>query len=80
MIDHNPIRPFERGMMVELIDNRLDDKTLANHLSHLLAKARAAYIHVAYLRVSGVALVKDAIMAFITRGGRLWILAGGDFA
>ncbi len=66
--------------MAELIDNRLDDKTLANHLSHLLTRARAAYIHVAYLRMSGVALVQDAIMAFITRGGRLRILAGGDFA
>jgi SNF2 family DNA or RNA helicase/HKD family nuclease len=66
--------------MVELIDNRLDDKTLANHLTHLLARAEAAYIHVAYLRVSGVALVQDALMAFITRAGRLHILAGGDFA
>jgi HKD family nuclease len=67
-------------MMVGLIDNRLDDKTLANHLSHLLARAREAYIHVAYLRVSGLALLQDAIIAFITRGGRLRILAGGDFA
>jgi HKD family nuclease len=67
-------------MMVELIDNRLDDKTLANHLTHLLARAMAAYIHVAYLRVSGVALLQDAIMAFITRGGKLRILTGGDFA
>jgi hypothetical protein len=56
------------------------DKTLANHLNHLLARARAAYIHVAYLRVRGVALVQDAIMAFITRRGRLHILVGGDFA
>jgi hypothetical protein len=57
-------------MMVDLIDNRLDDKTLANCLSHLLARARAVYIHVAYLRVSGVALLQDAIVEFMTRGGR----------
>lgn len=66
--------------MIELIDNRLDDKTLANHLTQLLARARAAYIHIAYMRMSGLALVREAIMAFLTRGGRLRILAGGDFA
>jgi len=31
--------------MMELIDNRLDDKTLASQLNHLLIAARAAYIH-----------------------------------
>jgi HKD family nuclease len=67
-------------MLVDLIDNRLDDKTLANHLAHLLGIAREAYIHVAYLRMSGLALVREAITAFPTRGGRLRILAGGDFA
>jgi HKD family nuclease len=67
-------------MMIQLIDNRIDDKTLANHLNHLLARTRVAYIHVAYLRVSGVMLLQDAIMAFIAHGGKLRILAGGDFA
>jgi len=66
--------------MVELIDNRLDDKTLASHLIHLLAAATAAYIHVAYLRASGVALLRDATIEFLSRGGRLRVLTGGDFA
>jgi HKD family nuclease len=69
-----------RDLIMELIDNGLDEKTLANHLNHLLAIARAVYIHVAYLRVSGVALVQHAIVEFIRRGGRLRILAGDDFA
>ena len=51
--------------MLELIDNRLDDKTLASQLNYLLAPATAAYIHVAYLRESGVALLRDAITEFL---------------
>jgi HKD family nuclease len=67
-------------MVVERIVNRLDDETLENHLTYLLARARAADIHAAYLRVSGIALLQDTIVEFITHGGRLRILAGGDFA
>lgn len=46
--------------MLTLIDNRPDGETLANHLSRLLETATAAFIHVAYLRESGVALVREA--------------------
>lgn len=65
---------------MRLIDNRLDDETLANQLVGLFANATAAFIHVAYLRESGVVLVREAIIEFVRRGGRLRVLAGGDFA
>jgi superfamily II DNA or RNA helicase/HKD family nuclease len=63
-----------------LIDNRQDEETLAGHLNRLLATATAAAIHVAYLRVSGVALVREQVEGLVRRGGWLRVLAGGDFA
>lgn len=66
--------------MLQLLDNRLDADTLASHLNGLLAKAERLFIHVAYLRVSGVILVREAVIEFIRRGGQLRLLAGGDFA
>jgi HKD family nuclease len=65
---------------LQLIDNRLDEQTLASHLRRWLGIAHAAYIHVAYLRDSGVALVRDAVAEMVGRGGKLRVLAGGDFA
>ena len=63
-------------MILNLINNRLEDKTLTNLLTHMQSRARAVYIPVAYLRVSSVVLEKDAVMGFIRRGGWLRILAG----
>jgi hypothetical protein len=40
------------------IDNLADDQTLAGHLNGVLATVTGAEIHVAYLRVSGVAVVR----------------------
>ena len=56
---------------LKLIDNRLDEQTLANHLNGLLAEAEEGWIHVAYLRESGVAPVRDAVADFVRRGGGL---------
>jgi superfamily II DNA or RNA helicase/HKD family nuclease len=66
--------------MLKLIDNRCDEETLAEHLRRLLASASTAFIHVAYLRESGIAPLQDALATFVARGGRLCVLAGGDFA
>jgi len=65
---------------LRLIDNRLDDQTLAGHLNRMLSSATAADIHVAYLRASGVALVRGALEALVGRRGCVRVLAGGDFA
>lgn len=65
---------------LRLIDNRLDDETLASVLNRLLPRATVVSIHVAYLRESGVALVREVITEFVRRGGQLRVLAGGDFA
>ncbi len=65
---------------LQLVDNRLDDATLANHLNRLLTTATAVCVQVAYLRESGVALLRDSFAGFIADGGRLRVLAGGDFA
>jgi len=56
-------------MMLDLSNNRLEDKTLTNRLTHIQARARAVYIPVAYLPVSGVAPEQDTVMGFIRRGG-----------
>lgn len=37
-------------------------------------------IHVAYLRQSGVAMLREVLTDFVGRGGQLRVLAGGDFA
>lgn len=34
-------------MLVELIDNRLDDKPLANHLNHVLGRCRKPHAAIA---------------------------------
>ncbi|RJQ65744.1 MAG: hypothetical protein C4519_27310 [Desulfobacteraceae bacterium] len=66
--------------MITLIDNRLDDETLAEHLRNLLVTASEIYIQVAYLRESGIAVIRDQIRTFLAQGGIFRILAGGDFA
>jgi superfamily II DNA or RNA helicase/HKD family nuclease len=66
--------------LIRLLDNRLDEETLAEHLRGLLGKATEVYIHVAYLRESGIAAIRDWIKSFIEQGGKFKLLAGGDFA
>jgi len=65
---------------MQLIDNRRDDETLAEHLRRLLPSATEVLIHVAYLRQSGVALLREVLTELVGRGGKLRVLAGGDFA
>jgi hypothetical protein len=55
-------------MMLDFIDENLDQQTLENRLTHFRSRVRAAYIHIPYLRVSGVALGQDTVMEFIRRG------------
>jgi len=65
---------------LQLIDNRLDEETLASQLDTLLSTAQTVYIHVAYLRSSGVALLREQFKHLAVAGGIIRILAGGDFA
>jgi HKD family nuclease len=63
---------------MQLIDNRRDEETLGERLRRLLPSAAEVPIHVACLRQSGVALVREALTELAGRGGRLRVLAGNE--
>ena len=65
---------------MRLVDNRLDEETLAVHLAAWSGSATEASIQVAYLRVSGLRLLDEPLRALVDRGVRLRVLTCGDFA
>jgi len=65
---------------MRLIDNHLDDRSLSDYLARLLPMAGEACIQVAYLRVSGIELLREPLSELARRGGRLRLLTCGDFS
>ena len=72
--------PVGIATTMRLIDNHLDDRSLSDYLARLLPMAGEACIQVAYLRVSGIELLREPLSELGRRGGRLRLLTCGDFS
>ena len=63
--------------MPRFIEN--DRSALVDHLKKLLQEADRAYFALAFVRQSGVNLLREAIQEFVARNGVLKIIFANDF-
>lgn len=64
---------------MKLLNNLNEEQSHVNELCECLKTSQKAYISVAFLKMSGLSLIMDALKKFLSNNGELQIIAGQNF-
>lgn len=64
---------------MKLLNNLNEEQSHVNELCKCLKTSQKAYISVAFLKMSGLSLIMDALKTFLSNKGELHIIAGQNF-
>lgn len=65
---------------MKILTNLNDEQSHINELCDCLKTSQKAYISVAFLKMSGLTLIMDALNTFLSNNGEIHIIAGQNFA